>query len=137
MLVQCSIMEKDRSHICFRLAINQPEQKLVGVVAATIEAGSLLQKSVSLSSPTVKVNRSNLSSLFRLGRQLQAVIYKCKSRCYPRLLLLCAPTELRELPIEHVGSLRTGALCDTVSVASSLLSGKEWRPKCRGQATFQ
>ena len=123
-------------HICIQLyvAIAQPEQKLVGVVAATVEAGSLQRKSVSSSSPTIKVNRSNLSSSFRLGCQLQVIICKCKSRYYPRLLSLHASTES---PIEHVGSLRGGALCDTVTVASSLLSGKEWRPKCQGQATFR
>ena len=40
-LVHYSIMEKGRSHVCIRLAVNQPEQKLGGVVAATEEARSL------------------------------------------------------------------------------------------------
>ena len=77
------------------------------------------------SSPTVKANRGAFSSSFRLGRQLQTdiIICKCKSRSYPRLFPLRASTELS---IEHIGNLRAGALCDTVFVAFSLLSGKEW-----------
>ena len=69
---------KGRSHIklqCIRVAINQPVQKLVGVVAATVEPISLQQKSVLQSSPIAKTSRNNLSSSFRLGRQLQAAIY--------------------------------------------------------------
>ena len=48
------------------------------------------------------------------------------------LLLLNTSTKL---PIEHVGSVGAGALSDTISIASSLLPGSEWRPKCQGQAT--
>ena len=59
-------------------SLNQPEQKLVGVVAATVEAASLQQKSVSQLLLTAKANRSYLSSSFRLGRQLQAdILCKC------------------------------------------------------------
>ena len=57
------------------IAINQligQEHKLVGVVAAKVEAVSLQRKTVSQSSPTAKANRSNLSSSFGLGCQLQA-----------------------------------------------------------------
>ena len=50
------------------------EQKLGGVVAASVEAVSLQEKSVSQSSPTAKANRSDLTSLFRVGCQLQADI---------------------------------------------------------------
>ena len=76
--VLCFQLEKGKLHICIRLAINKPEQKLVGVLAATVEGVSLQHKSVSQSSPTTKSNRSGLSSLLRLGRQLQAGICECK-----------------------------------------------------------
>ena len=72
----CAWNSKGRSHICIRLAINQPEQKLVGVLAATVETVLLQQRSVSLSSPNAKANRCDLSS-FRPSRQLQAVKCKC------------------------------------------------------------
>ena len=49
--------------------------------------------------------------------------YVSATLSYPRLFLLRASTEL---PIEHVGSLRAGALCDTDFIACSLLNGKEW-----------
>ena len=45
LVLVCFQLEKGRSHTCIRLAINQPEQKLVGVVAATVEAASLQRKS--------------------------------------------------------------------------------------------
>ena len=62
------------------------EQKLIGVVAARVETTSLQQKSVSQSSPTAKANRSDLTSSFWLGRQLQADMCKCKSWSYSRPL---------------------------------------------------
>ena len=107
-------------------------QKLVGLLAATVETVSLQQRSVSLSSPNAKADRSDLSSSFRLGHQLQAGICKCKSRSNSLLLSLRAITKLS---IEHLGSVGAGALCDTISVASSLLRGSEWRPKSVGQTT--
>ena len=84
----CFQLEKGRTHTCIRLAINQTEQKLVGVVAAAVEAASLQQTSVSQLLPTTKANRSYLSSSFRLDRQLQADICKCKCRSYSRPALL-------------------------------------------------
>ena len=44
---------------CIRLTINQPVQKLVGVVAATVETVSLQQKSVSQSSPIAKAKEQS------------------------------------------------------------------------------
>ena len=45
-------------HICIRLAVNQPEQKLVGIVPATLEEVSLQKKSVSQLSPTAKAKEA-------------------------------------------------------------------------------
>ena len=93
----CFQLEKGHSHSCIRLALNQPEQKVVGVVAATVEAASLQQKSVSQLSPTPKGNRSYLSSSFRLGRQLLADICRCKCQSYSR------PVRLPKYPLTAWG----------------------------------
>ena len=68
----CFQLEKGLSHTCIQLAVNQPEQKLVDVVAATVEAASLQP-------PTAMAKGSYLSSPFRLGR---ADIGKCKCQSY-------------------------------------------------------
>ena len=58
--------------------------KNVGVVAAMVEVVSFQQKTVLKSSQTAKADRSDLSSSFRLGHQLQTGII-CKCRSYSRL----------------------------------------------------
>ena len=123
-------LEKHVKLQCIQLVINQLVQKLIGLLEAIVETVSLQRKSVSWSSPNAKANRSDLSSSFRLGGQLQAVV--CKFKSYSLLLSLRASTKQ---PVEHIGSLGADPLCDTVSVASSLLRGSEWRPKSVGQAT--
>ena len=112
---------------CIWLAINQPLQKLVGVVAATVEIFSLQQKLVSQWLPTSKANRSNLSSSLRLRHQLQASICKCKRWSYscsarlpsntlaawgqalflmlPLLLLACSPAQDGDQRVELEWSL--------------------------------
>ena len=110
---------KSHSHTYIWLAFNQPERKLVGVVAATVQAVSLQQKSVSQLSPIVKANRSYLSSSFRLGSQPSCVDLTLA----PRVYWTTHRAHWQHCSLWHR------------FVASSLLCGSEWQPKSWGQAT--
>ena len=104
---------------CIRLALNQPEQKLVGVVAAAVEAASLQQKTVLQLLLTVKANRSHLSSSFSLG---QASLIALTPHVY---------RTTHQARWQHGGR----PLSVTDFVASSPLRGSEWRLTSWGQAT--
>ena len=105
-------LEKGRLHVklqcSIRLVIDQPVQKLVGVVAATIETVSLQQKSVSWSLPNAKATRSaprsDLVANYRLIYVSVSLNLTLAPRVYQTIL---------------VGSMGAGALCDTVSIAFS------------------